>query len=72
MPRKKDELEYKRNIFLTGSAGTGKTYKINEYVKKHPNTLLCASTGTAAININGTTAHRLFSIPVPAYFLPQN
>lgn len=67
MPRKKDELEYKRNIFLTGSAGTGKTYKINEYVKKHPNTLLCASTGTAAININGTTAHRLFSIPVPAY-----
>lgn len=60
--------KYKSNIFLTGAAGTGKTYLINEYVESHPDTtLLCASTGTAAVNIGGVTMHRLFSIPVPAY-----
>lgn len=60
-------LDCKGNVFLTGPAGTGKTYAINDYIKTHPNTLLCASTGTAAVNIGGSTAHRLFSIPVPAY-----
>lgn len=62
----KNLLEQAGNLFLTGPAGVGKTYTINEYVKKHKNVLLCASTGTAAINIGGSTAHRLFSIPVPA------
>ena len=64
----KNPLESTKNIFLTGSGGTGKTYTINEYISNHPDTtLLCASTGTAAVNIGGSTAHRLFSIPVPAY-----
>lgn len=63
----KNPLESRSNIFLTGAAGTGKTYAINDYIINHPNTLLCASTGTAAVNISGSTAHRLFSIPVPAY-----
>ncbi|ADL35989.1 helicase (plasmid) [Butyrivibrio proteoclasticus B316] len=64
----KNPLECKGNIFITGSGGTGKTYAINDYMKKHSDTtLLCASTGTAAVNIGGSTAHRLFSIPVPAY-----
>lgn len=63
----KNPLDNKQNIFLTGPAGTGKTYAINDYINTHPNTLLCASTGTAAVNIGGSTAHRLFSIPVPAY-----
>ena len=62
----KNPLEQPGNIFLTGPAGVGKTYTINEYIKNHKNVLLCASTGTAAINIGGSTAHRLFSIPVPA------
>lgn len=68
----KNPLETKTNIFLTGAGGTGKTYAINDYIKNHPNTLLCASTGTAAVNIGGTTAHRLFSIPVPAYGADPN
>lgn len=57
----------KQNIFLTGQAGTGKTYALNEYIKTHPNTLIAASTGTAAVNLNAVTVHRLFSVPVPAY-----
>ena len=56
-------LESPRNIFLTGQAGTGKTYIINDYLSCHPDTLVCASTGSAAVDISGTTVHRLFSIP---------
>lgn len=60
-------LDCKGDVFLTGAAGTGKTYLINDFLKTHPNTLMCASTGTAAVNIGGVTAHNLFGIPVPAY-----
>lgn len=63
----KNPLDCKSNVLLTGPAGVGKTYYINEYVEEHPNTLLCAPTGTAAVNIGGVTAHRLCGIPVPAY-----
>lgn len=70
--RYQNPLEITSNVFLTGPAGTGKTYAINDYMKTHPNTLLCASTGTAAVNIGGSTAHRLFSIPVPAYGADPN
>lgn len=50
--------------FLTGGAGTGKTYEINrrmeEYRQKHPNSdryygILAATTGIAAINLGGDT-----------------
>ena len=57
----------KKNVFLTGQAGTGKTYLINEYIKNHPSTIAAASTGIAAVDIDGVTVHRLFSVPVPAY-----
>lgn len=60
-----------KNIFLTGEAGTGKSYLIKEFIKEkeseHKNILITASTGIAALNINGTTAHKAFSIPIPAY-----
>ena len=68
----KNPLSGAKNIFLTGAGGTGKTYAINDYIKNNPATLLCASTGTAAVNIGGTTAHKLFSIPVPAYGADPN
>lgn len=61
-------IESDRNIFLTGKAGTGKSYRINlfnEFCKKTNKTvILCAPTGTAAVNIGGDTAHRIFNIPV--------
>lgn len=60
-------LDGKRNLFITGSAGTGKTYLLRHFIEEHPNTLVCAPTGTAAENIGGTTIHRAFGVPVPAY-----
>lgn len=42
--------------FITGAAGTGKTYSQKEEIKKDPKYgLLCATTGIAAINLGATT-----------------
>lgn len=46
------------NVFLTGSAGTGKSLLISSYVKEyqhHRNIAITATTGTAAVLLNGTT-----------------
>lgn len=72
MPKQKDYLmESDRNIFLTGKAGTGKTYRIRQYVEQMEaegkTVLVCAPTGTAAIYAGGETCHSLFGIPVPCY-----
>ncbi len=64
-------LASKRNLFITGPAGTGKTYLLNEFIQNTPNTLVCASTGIASLNIGGDTAHRIFHIPVPAFNPPS-
>lgn len=61
----------KRNLFLTGAAGTGKSYFLQEYIEKTPNVLVCAPTGIAALHIGGETAHKVFHIPVPAYEAPS-
>lgn len=54
-------LKSGRNVFLTGSAGTGKTYVLNqyiEYLKKNKITAaITASTGIAATHLNGQTIH---------------
>lgn len=54
-------LKSGKNVFLTGSAGTGKTYVLNQYItylkeRKIP-TAVTASTGIAATHINGMTIH---------------
>lgn len=49
------------NIYLTGSAGSGKTYLLNhyiEYLQKHDiQVAVTASTGIAATHMNGMTIH---------------
>lgn len=62
--------ETKRNIFLTGKAGTGKTTLLKEITKNtHKNTIVVAPTGIAALNAQGVTIHSLFQLPF-ASFLP--
>ena len=65
-------------IFLTGGAGVGKSFLVKcltEYMKKNlkfpkqnfseePSLAVTASTGKAATNVNGTTLHSAFRLPV--------
>lgn len=59
-----------RNMFITGSAGTGKTHVlkhvISELVKKHGREAVAvtAATGIAASIINGTTLHSFAGIGI--------
>lgn len=50
-----------KNIYLAGSPGTGKTYLLNKYVEWLIDNghipKVTASTGIAAVHINGTTIH---------------
>ena len=54
-------LKSGKNVFLTGSAGAGKTYTLNQYIeylkaRKVP-VAVTASTGIAATHMNGMTIH---------------
>lgn len=54
-------LKSGKNVFLTGSAGAGKTYTLNQYVsylRAHRIPVaVTASTGIAATQLNGSTIH---------------
>lgn len=55
-----------KNVFLTGKAGTGKSFITREFIKMNSskNILICAPTGIAALNIGGSTIHRAFGAPI--------
>ena len=59
-------LESGKNVFLSGEAGTGKSFVLNEYIYRNrdKNIIVCAPTGIAAINIGGSTIHRVFNVPI--------
>ena len=40
-----------RYVYVTGSAGTGKTTVMRAWAKTHPGAVLCATTGIAAVNL---------------------
>ena len=54
-------LKTGKNVFLTGSAGSGKTYTLNQYINylraRRVPVAVTASTGIAATHMNGTTIH---------------
>ncbi|WP_435949328.1 AAA family ATPase [Psychrobacter sp. DM8] len=56
-----DILQTGQNVFLTGSAGSGKTYTLNQYINylraRRVPVAVTASTGIAATHMNGTTIH---------------
>jgi len=59
------------NIYLTGSAGSGKTYLLNKYInylESHDiSTAVTASTGIAATHMNGMTIHSWAGIGVRSF-----
>jgi PIF1-like helicase/Helix-turn-helix domain len=61
-------LKSGKNVFLTGSAGTGKTYVLNQYIQylqeRSVSVAITASTGIAATHMNGQTIHSWSGIGV--------
>lgn len=57
-----DAIMSGKNVFLTGDAGTGKSYVlercIDEWERRDRSVLVMAPTGIAAINVGGVTIHR--------------
>jgi len=54
-----------RNVFLTGDAGTGKSFVLQRYLDHAKrNIIACAPTGIAALKLRGgSTIHRAFHLP---------
>ena len=56
-----DILKMGHSVFLTGAAGTGKTFVLNEYIKylksHNISPIITASTGIASTHIGGQTIH---------------
>ncbi len=58
-------LQSDRNVFLTGHAGTGKSYLISHYLEAWPDRQevpILASTGVSAVLIGGRTFHSFFGL----------
>lgn len=61
-----DKMVAGDNVYLSGNAGTGKSYLIRAFIeycdKEEIKILKSASTGIAAVNIGGVTVHSLFKL----------
>lgn len=64
------------NVYLTGSAGSGKTYVLNEYIRylqEHDIAVaVTASTGIAATHMNGMTIHGWAGIGIREVLSPAD
>lgn len=66
-----DKIEHTNtNLFIQGQAGTGKSTFI-KYLKKHSKKRirLVAPTAIAALNIEGTTIHSMFNLPLGDFLI---
>ncbi len=65
-------LEAGQSVLLTGAAGTGKTYLLNQFIRRAKKSgksiAKTATTGLAATHLNGTTIHTWSGIGVHDYF----
>lgn len=56
------------NLFITGGAGTGKSYLLKRLIahltSRKKKVVVGAPTGMAALNVGGVTLHRLFGLPI--------
>jgi len=55
-------INEKKNLFITGSAGTGKSYYLNNLMDIYPDLIVTASTGAAAVKVFGQTIHSFSGI----------
>ncbi len=69
-------LQMGKNVFLTGAAGSGKTYLLNKYIRylKENNigVAITASTGIAATHLHGMTIHAWSGIGIKKEITPQD
>jgi ATP-dependent DNA helicase PIF1 len=65
-PTQKKALDYLKmdlNCFISGPAGTGKSFLISHYVKHYNKKIpILSSTGASAVLVNGRTVHSFFSL----------
>ena len=61
-----DALEKNKYVFLTGAAGTGKSYTTRKVIQVYgkENVAVTASTGAAAIVVGGDTIHKIFKLGI--------
>jgi ATP-dependent DNA helicase PIF1 len=68
-------LESGRSVLLTGAAGAGKTYVLNQFIRRAKqqgkSVAITATTGLAATHLNGTTIHAWSGIGVYDEFTKQ-
>lgn len=69
-------LKSGRNVFITGSAGTGKTYVLNKFIEHlrdcKVKAAITASTGIASTHINGRTIHSWSGIGIKQTLTPKD
>lgn len=69
-------LKAGENVFLTGSAGAGKTYTLNQYIQylkaRKVTVAITASTGIAATHMNGMTIHTWSGIGIKNHLTPDD
>ncbi|MES2216256.1 MAG: AAA family ATPase [Patescibacteria group bacterium] len=69
-------LKTGRSIFLTGPAGSGKTYVLNQYIKylkdHDVNVGITASTGIAATHMGGMTIHSWAGLGIKDYMSDED
>ncbi len=64
------------NVFLTGAPGAGKTYVLNQFIKRAERAgkrvAVTASTGIAASHLGGTTFHSWSGLGIIDYLSPED
>ena len=50
-------IKQKKNVFITGHAGTGKSYILSKLKERMPRLVITSTTGIAAVNVKGQTLH---------------
>ena len=59
-----EALDKHRMVYLTGKAGSGKSYNIKALSKYYKSVAVTATTGIAAIGIGGETFHSFLCIDI--------